>query len=167
MGFFTSPIKTFEDLYLHTVRDIYYAENRILKSLPTMIEKAHDPQLKQAFQQHLSETQGQVERLKEIFAHFGEEPEGETCPSIDGIIDEAEELISDVDDPNVLDAALLAAAQAVEHYEITRYGTLIAWAKQINRPECIPLLQQTLDEEYATDKKLTQFSEQRINRLAE
>lgn len=166
MGFFTSPIKTFEDLYLHTVRDIYYAENRILKSLPTMIEKAHDPQLKQAFQQHLHETEGGAAPEADLRA-FRRGAGRRDLPSIDGIIDEAEELISDVDDPNVLDAALLAAAQAVEHYEITRYGTLIAWAKQINRPECVPLLQQTLDEEYATDKKLTQFAEQRINRLAE
>ena len=133
MGFFSSPIKTLEDLYLHTVKDIYYAEKRILKALPKMIDAASDPQLKQGFEQHRMETEQHVRRLEEIFSHFNMSPEGETCPAIDGIIDEAEELMSDVDDKEVTDAALIAAAQAVEHYEITRYGTLIAWAKQLGR----------------------------------
>lgn len=166
MGFFSSPIMTLEDLYLHTVKDIYYAENRILKALPKMIDAASDAQLKQSFEQHRMETEQHVRRLEEIFAHFDMKPEGETCPAIDGIIDEAEELLSDVDDKEVKDAALIAAAQAVEHYEITRYGTLIAWAKQLGRKECVPLLEATLNEEYATDKKLTKFAEQRLNRLA-
>jgi ferritin-like metal-binding protein YciE len=163
MGLFTRDIKTMDDLFVHTLRDIYYAENQIIKALPEMIEKASDPQLKQGFKTHLGETQNQVKRLDQVFRMHGVEPKGVDCPAIDGIIEEAEEIAGEVADKEVLDAGLLAAAQAVEHYEITRYGTLVAWAKQLGRNDCATVLQKNLDEEKATDKKLTELAEARLN----
>ena len=136
MGIFSKDIKTFDDLFVHTLQDIYYAEKKILKSLPDMIEKASDPQLKQSFQTHLSETEGQVKRLEQVFQMHGTKAKAVTCPAIDGIISEAQEIAGEVEDKEVLDAALIAAAQAVEHYEITRYGTLVAWAKRLGRNDC-------------------------------
>ena len=166
MGFFTKDIKTMDDLFVHTLRDIYYAENQILKALPDMIEKATDPQLKQGFQSHLAETKGQVQRIEQVFKMHGVAVKGVDCPAIDGILDEAEEIAGEVEDKNVLDAALIAAAQAVEHYEITRYGTLVAWAKQLGRNDCASVLQKNLDEEKAADHKLTTLAEKSINRKA-
>ena len=166
MGLFTKDIKTLDDLFVHTLQDIYYAENQITKALPTMISKATDPQLKQGFQTHLTETQNQIKRLEQVFKMHGQSPKGVTCPAIDGIIEEANEVAGDIADKDVLDAALLASAQAVEHYEITRYGTLIAWAQQLGRNDCASVLQQNLDEEKATDKKLTAMAESRVNRKA-
>jgi ferritin-like metal-binding protein YciE len=131
-----------------------------------MIEKSKDPQLKQGFQTHLKETEDHVKRLERVFKLHGKEPQGVDCPAIDGIIEEAEDVAGEVADKSVLDAALIAAAQAVEHYEITRYGCLIAWAKQLGRNDCATLLQQNLDEEKATDKKLTAMAESRVNRKA-
>jgi ferritin-like metal-binding protein YciE len=163
MGLFTRDIKTMDDLFVHTLRDIYYAENQIIKALPEMIDKASDPQLKQGFKTHLGETQNQVKRLEQVFKMHGVEPKGVDCPAIDGIIEEAEEIAGEVADKEVLDAGLLAAAQAVEHYEITRYGTLVAWAKQLGRNDCATVLQKNLDEEKATDKKLTELAESRLN----
>ena len=166
MGLFSQDIKTMDDLFVHTLRDIYYAENQILKALPEMIEKATDPQLKQGFQSHLAETKGHVHRIEQVFKMHGVDVKGVDCPAIDGIIDEAEEIAGEIADKTVLDAALIAAAQAVEHYEMTRYGTLIAWAKELGRNDAASLLNQTLDEEKATDKKLTQMAESQINRKA-
>jgi ferritin-like metal-binding protein YciE len=166
MGLFTKDIKTMNDLFVHTLQDIYYAENQILKALPEMIEKATDPTLKQGFQTHLAETKGHVQRLEQVFKMHGAEVKGVDCPAIDGIIDEAEDVAGEVDDKQVLDAALIAAAQAVEHYEMTRYGTLVAWAKQLGRNDCASVLQKTLDEEKATDAKLTQLAERSVNRKA-
>jgi ferritin-like metal-binding protein YciE len=163
MGLFSSPIKTMDDLFVHTLQDIYYAENQITKALPTMIKKATDPQLKQGFETHLRETEGQIKRLEQVFKMHGQSAKGVDCPAIDGIIKEANEVASDVADKEVLDAALLASAQAVEHYEITRYGTLIAWAKQLGRNDCASVLQQNLDEEKATDAKLTAMAERKVN----
>src|SRR5689334_4030236 len=163
MGFFSKDIKTMDDLFVHTLRDIYYAEKQILKALPEMIEKSNDPQLKQGFQSHLAETKNQVTRLEQVFRQHGHEPSGIDCPAIDGIIEEADDVAGEVDDKAVLDAALIAAAQAVEHYEITRYGSLIAWAKQLGRGDCAALLQQNLEEEKAADKKLTSLAESRLN----
>ena len=162
MGLFTKDIKTFEDLFEHTLKDIYYAENQVVKSLPTMIEKATRVELKNGFKKHLEETKTHVTRLEQVFKLYGLEPKGTTCPAIDGIIKEANE----VADKQVLDAALIAAAQAVEHYEITRYGTLIAWANQLGRADAAKLLQQTLKEEEATDKKLTTLAENKVNKAA-
>ena len=166
MGLFSRDIKTMDDLFLHTLRDIYYAEKKIVKSLPEMVKQATDAGLKRGFQDHLKQTENHMKRLEQVFEKLGEEPKGVDCPAIDGIIDEAEDVSGEVDDKSVLDAALIAAAQAVEHYEMTRYGTLIAWAKQLGRNDCVPLLQQTLDEEKETDKKLTVLAESGLNRRA-
>jgi ferritin-like metal-binding protein YciE len=163
MGLFSKDIKTMNDLFVHTLRDIYYAENQIVKSLPEMIEKASDPQLKQAFQSHLDETKTQVKRVEQVFQMHGTEASGVDCPAIDGIIEEAEDVAGEIADKQVLNAALAAAAQAVEHYEIARYGTLIAWAKQLGRNDCATVLQKNLDEEKAADKKLTAIAEARLN----
>lgn len=166
MGLFSKDIKTFDDLFVHTLRDIYYAENQILKALPTMIDKASDPALKQSFEKHLKETQGHVQRLEKVFELHGVEVSGVNCPAIDGIIEEADDVAGEVEDKKVLDAALIAAGQAVEHYEITRYGTLIAWAEQVGRNDCASLLRQNLEEEKATDRKLTSLAESNLNRKA-
>jgi ferritin-like metal-binding protein YciE len=166
MGLFTKDIKNMNDLFVHTLRDVYYAEKQITKALPEMVEKAKDPQLKQGFQTHLSETENHVKRLDQVFNLLGKQPSGVNCPAIDGIVEEAEEVVGEVEDKMVLDSALIAAAQAVEHYEMTRYGTLIAWAKQLGHNNVVPLLNQTLDEEKATDKKLTAMAEANINRKA-
>jgi len=163
MGLFSRDIKTLDDLFVHTLRDIYYAENQIAKALPDMIAKATEPGLKRGFKVHLDETQNHVARLEEVFRLHGAEVEGIDCPAIDGIIEEADDVVGEVDDKQVMDAALIAAAQAVEHYEITRYGSLIAWAKQLGRNDCAAILQRTLDEEKATDKKLTDMAERVVN----
>ena len=163
MGLFSKDIKTLDDLFVHQLPDIYYAEKQIVQALPEMIEKAKDPGLKQGFEAHLGETKNHVKRLEEVFKMHGVEAKGVECPAIDGIIKEADEIAGEVDDKKVLDAALIAAAQAVEHYEITRYGTLIAWAKQLGRPDCASVLQENLEEEKAADSKLTALAERNIN----
>jgi ferritin-like metal-binding protein YciE len=163
MGFFSKDLKTMDDLFVHTLRDIYYAEHQILKALPEMIAKATDPSLKQAFQSHLGETKNQVTRLEQVFKMHGVEAKGVDCPAIDGIIEEADDVAAEIEDKNVLNAALAAAAQAVEHYEMARYGTLIAWAKQLGRADCASVLQKNLDEEKAADKKLTELAEAKLN----
>jgi ferritin-like metal-binding protein YciE len=163
MGLFSKDIKTLDDLFVHQLRDIYYAEKQIVQALPEMIEKAKDPGLKQGFEAHLGETKNHVKRLEQVFKMHGVEAKGVECPAIDGIIEEADEIAGEVDDKKVLDAALIAAAQAVEHYEITRYGTLIAWAKQLGRPNCASVLQENLEEEKAADSKLTALAERNIN----
>jgi ferritin-like metal-binding protein YciE len=166
MGFFTKDIKTLDDLFVHTLRDIYYAEQQIAKNLPDMIEKAADQSLRNGFETHLAETKDQVGRLEKVFQMHGVEAKGVDCPAIDGILKEASEVAGDVDDKQVLDAALIAAAQAVEHYEITRYGPLIAWAKKLGRDDCASVLQQNLDEEKATDKKLNDMALRSVNQKA-
>ena len=166
MGLLSKPIKTLDDLFVHTLQDIYYAEQQIIKALPKMIAKVSDPQLQQGFQTHLTETKNQVTRLEQVFKMHGESPKAVNCPAIDGILSEANEIMGDASDPEVLDAAALAAAQAVEHYEITRYGTLAAWARQLGRSDCAAVLEQTLEEEKATDLKLTAIAEARVNRVA-
>lgn len=166
MGFFTHDIKTMDDLFVHTLRDIYYAENQIAKALPDMIAKATDQQLKAGFKTHLQETEKQIERLEQVFKLHGVSSGGVSCPAIDGILEEANEIAGEVADKAVLDAALIAAAQAVEHYEITRYGTLTAWAKQLGRNDCASLLLKNLEEEKATDAKLSNLAEGGLNRRA-
>ena len=163
MGLFSSPIKTLDDLFVHTLQDIYYAENQIVKNLPTMIGKATNPDLKSAFEQHLTETKNQVTRLERVFAMHGVPVKGVTCAAMDGIMTETKEIISDCGDPHVCDAAMLSAAQAVEHYEITRYGSLMAYAEQLGRHDCAAVLKENLEEEKATDKKLTAIAERRVN----
>ena len=163
MGLFTKDIKTMNDLFVHQLQDIYYAEKQLVKALPKMADKATDKQLKQGFMMHLDETRTHVQRLEQVFQIHGAEMKAVNCPAIDGIIKEADEVAAEVEDKSVLDAALINAAQAAEHYEITRYGSLVAWAKQLGRNDCASLLQKTLDEEKATDKKLTSLAESRIN----
>ena len=166
MGLFTKDIKTMNDLFLHVLQDVYYAENQIVKSLPDMIEKATDAKLKQGLQSHLAETKTHVSRLEQAFKLYGKEVKGVDCPAIDGIIDEAEDVGGEIDDKQVLDAAIIASAQAVEHYEITRYGTLIAWAQQLGKNDIAALFKQTLAEEKAADQKLTTLAEGQVNMRA-
>ena len=166
MGLFTTPIKNLDALFLHTLQDIYYAEKQITKALPMMIEKAQNPALKQGFTSHLHETEQQVTRLEQVFAALNQQPKGVTCEAIDGIIKEAKQVVSDVEDPAVRDVALVTSAQAVEHYEIARYGSLVALANQLGHHQVVKLLQQTLEEEKAADRKLTQISESHVNKKA-
>ena len=163
MGLFTKDIKTMNDLFVNQLQDIYYAEKQLVKALPKMADKATDQQLKQGFLTHLEETKTHVRRLEEVFKMHGATVKAIDCPAIDGIIEEADEVAGEVDDKSVLDAALINAAQAAEHYEIVRYGSLIAWARQLGRNDCAAILQTTLDEEKITDKKLTSIAEGRVN----
>jgi ferritin-like metal-binding protein YciE len=151
---------------VHTLRDIYYAEKQIRDALPKMIDKATSPQLRAGFEKHLKETEGHIERVEKVFDMHGAEAKEVDCPAIDGILEEADDVSGDVDDKEVLDAALIASAQAVEHYEITRYGTLIAWAKQLGRDDCASVLSQNLQEEEATDSKLSELAEGGVNKKA-
>ena len=166
MGIFSKPIKTLDDLFVHALQDIYYAEQQIAKNLPTMVEKATNPELKAALQQHLTETQNQIKRAEQVFKMHGTEAKGVDCQAIDGILAEAKEVMGDCADPEVRDAAILFAAQAVEHYEITRYGSMIAFAKQLGRNDCAQVLSETLAEEKSADHKLTGIAEGRVNKKA-
>lgn len=166
MGLFSKDIKTMNDLFLHTLQDVYYAENKIVKSLPAMIDNASDRQLKSGLEAHLGETKTHVRRLEQVFQMLGQKAKSVDCPAIDGIIIEAEDVTGEVDDKNVLDAAIIAAGQAVEHYEITRYGSLIAWANALGRSDVANVLEQTLKEEKAADKKLTDIAESKVNKKA-
>ena len=163
MGLFSKDIKNLEDLYQHGLKDIYYAENQIVKSLPDMIENATNAELKRGLQHHLQETKEQVKRLEQVFALHGEQPSGTKCPAIDGIIKEGGDLMGEVEDKAVLNVGIIAAAQAVEHYEITRYGALIAWARDLGHREDAAILMRNLREEKAADKTLSAVAEQRLN----
>ena len=163
MGLFTRDIKNLNALFVHQLQDIYYAEKQLEKALQKMSGKAIDKQLKQGFLTHLDETKTHVKRLEEVFRMHGAEVKAVDCPAIDGIIEEADDVVGEVADDTVLDAALINAAQAAEHYEMARYGSLIAWAKQLGRNDCASILQKTLDEEKATDKKLTSLAESKAN----
>lgn len=166
MGLFSKDIQSMDDLFVHTLQDVYYAENQITSALPDMIDKAQDSELKAGFQKHLEQTWNHIARLEKVFELHGIEVSGVDCPAIDGILEEVDDISDEIEDTTVLDAALIAAAQAVEHYEITRYGTLAAWAKELGRPDCAALLEQTLAEEKATDETLTKLAESRINQRA-
>jgi ferritin-like metal-binding protein YciE len=163
MGFFSKDIKTLDDLFVHSLRDIYYAEKKIEKVLPNMADHATDPGLKDSFDRHHDQTGLHIERLEKVFEMYGAEAKTVGCPAIEGILEEADEVSGDIDDDKVMDAALIAAAQTVEHYEITRYGTLIAWARELGRNDCAEILEETLVEERATDQVLTNLAESRIN----
>ncbi|WJR76255.1 ferritin-like domain-containing protein [Bradyrhizobium sp. NP1] len=163
MGLFTRDIKTMNDLFIHQLQDIYYAEQQLVKALPKMADKASDKQLKQDFLTHLDETKVHVQRLEQVFQMHGAQVKAVDCPAIDGIIEEADEVTGEVADKAVLDAALINAAQAAEHYEIARYGSLIAWARQLGRTDCASILQKTLDEEKKCDQKLTSLAEGKVN----
>ena len=162
MGLFSKDIKNMPDLHLHVLQDIYYAENQIKKALPDMIEKARNRELTAAFKAHLTETEKQIGRLEQAFQLLGKEPKGTACPAIDGIIKEANEVAGECEE-KALDAALVAAAQAVEHYEITRYGSLIAWSEELGHDAIAKLLTTTLKEEKAADRKLTAIGEKKVN----
>jgi len=163
MGLFSKDIQNMDDLFVHQLRDIYYAEAQIMKALPKMIDKASNADLKNGLSEHLEQTKGHVARLEEVFDMLDLDAEGVDCPAIDGILEEADDVSGEVEDKRVLDAALIAAAQAVEHYEMTRYGTLIAWAEEAGRTDCAKLLKQTLEEERAADRKLTKIAESEVN----
>jgi len=164
MGLFTRELQSLDDLFLHGLKDIYYAETQIVKNLPKLIEAATNAELKKGLKQHLVETEQQVIRLERAFELLGEKAKGTRCPGIDGILTEGEELLADVEGRTPTNAAVVASAQAVEHYEITRYGTLIAWAHELGKDELVPLLERNLREEKAADKKLTIVAEARVNR---
>jgi len=159
--------KTLDDLFHDTLKDIYYAEKKILSTLPKMMKAAQSGELKAAFEKHRGETEGQVERLEKIFAMIDKKPQGKTCAAIVGITDEGAEIMEEYKGSPAHDAGLLASAQAVEHYEITRYGTLRTWAEELGLDEAVSLLQETLDEEEATDEALTGLAKAVVNQQAE
>ncbi len=155
--------KTLDALFHDTLRDVYYAERKIVKALPKMMRGARSPELKAAFQGHKEETESQIERLQQVFEMIGKRPQAKTCPTIDGILEEGEEILDDYKDSPALDAGLLAAAQAVEHYEISRYGSLKRWAELLGHADAAALLDQTLQEERATEEKLGGIADTTVN----
>jgi ferritin-like metal-binding protein YciE len=156
-------MKTLNDLFEDTLRDVYYAEKHIAKALPKMAKKASSPDLAAAFTAHLEETEGQIERLEQIFELIGKAARGKKCPAIEGILEEGTEIMEEAEDDTVRDAGMVAAAQAVEHYEMARYGTLKAWAEMLGMTKAASLLNATLDEEKATDRKLSKLALADIN----
>jgi ferritin-like metal-binding protein YciE len=155
--------KDLNELFLDTLKDIYYAEKQILKALPKMAKAANSEKLQAAFEKHHGETERQIERLEKIFEQLGKAARSKKCDAIEGILDEGEEIMEEYVDTRALDAGLLAAAQAVEHYEISRYGTLKAWATKLNMPQVAKLLDQTLNEEKKTDETLSKIAETAVN----
>jgi ferritin-like metal-binding protein YciE len=158
--------KTLDDLFHETLKDIYYAEKKILTALPKMAKAARSEELQAAFEKHEGETEGQVERLERVFAAIGHPAKGKTCDALNGIVDEGKEIMKEFKGSPALDAGLIASAQAVEHYEISRYGTLKAWAEQLGLNEAASLLDQTLQEEKKTDEALTELAESAVNQEA-
>jgi len=159
-------MKDLEGLFKHFVKDIYYAEKQVLKTLPKMARKATSEDLKEAFEHHREETEEQIENLEKVFEILGLKPRGVTCDAINGILDEGKEIMEEAEKGDTLDAGMIAAAQAVEHYEITRYGTMISWAQTLGMKEAAELLQKNLDQEYAADEKLSKLGEDSLNREA-
>ena len=159
--------KTLDDLFHDTLKDIYFAEKKILATLPKMAKASQSEELKAAFEKHRTETEGQIERLEKVFAVIEQKPQGKTCAAINGITEEGAEIIEEYKGSPALDAGLLAAAQAVEHYEISRYGTLIAWAEELGLDDAVSLLEETLEEEEATDEALTEIAKTAINQEAQ
>ena len=157
------PVKTMNDLFVATLKDIYYAEKQILKALPTLVEKANGAELKDALETHRRETEGQVERLDKVFKLLNVPARGKKCDAIEGIIDEAKEHMEEIENEQVLDAGMISSAQAVEHYEICRYGTLIEWAKDLGLDDAVAPLQQNLDEEKNADRLLSQIAKASSN----
>lgn len=167
MAMFNYQFNNLNDLFVQQLKDLYDAEQQITKALPQMAEAATSPQLKSAFQEHLRQTQGHIERLERVFRGINCQPEAETCPAIRGMIKEGSDIISAKGDPSVRDAGLIAAAQRVEHYEMAGYGTVRTFAHQLGRDDLAQILQQTLDEEGQTDKKLTAIAESNVNQMAQ
>ncbi len=167
MGLFSKDIQTMDDLLIHGLQDIYYAEQQITKALPKMIDQATNRDLALGLKKHLEETNKQIERLEQAFKKLGKSPSGTKCPAIDGLIDEADEVSGEVEDKSVLDAAIVASAQAVEHYEIARYGTLIAWAEELGHDDIVRFLTTNLNEEKAANTKLNTVALRKgVNRKA-
>jgi ferritin-like metal-binding protein YciE len=160
-------MKSMDDLFYALLQDVYYAEKQLLKALPKMAKKASNDELEKAFLTHRDETEDQVARLEKAFEMIGKKARGKKCEAILGLIAEGEEVIEEAEDDEVRDAGILAAAQAAEHYEIARYGTLCAWAKQLGKPQIAKLLHQTLEEEKKTDALLTQIAERSVNQAAQ
>lgn len=158
--------KTLDDLFLDTLKDIYYAERQILKALPKMAKAAHSDELRAGFEKHRDETEGQIARLEQVFELLGKTPRGKTCDAILGILEEGKEIMDEFKGTSALDAGLVSAAQAVEHYEIARYGTLKTWAAQLGMQEAAALFEATLKEESATDAKLSKLATSQVNREA-
>jgi ferritin-like metal-binding protein YciE len=163
----TKPEKNLQNLFHETLKDIYYAERKILTSLPKMAKAAQSPDLRAAFEQHERETEGQVERLEQVFALIEEPAKGKVCDAINGIIDESKEIMTEFKGSPALDAGLLAAAQAVEHYEIARYGTLKTWADELGLAQAVKLLDETLQEEKKTDAALSELAKVAVNQEAQ
>jgi len=159
-------MKKLDDLFLHLLKDMYHAEKQILRALPKMAKNTDSQELRQAFETHREETQVQVERLEQVFELVGKRARGEPCEAIQGLIEEGKEVMEEAEDPDVMDAGLIAAAQAIEHYEIARYGTLKAWADQLGMKDASRLLQETLDEEKKTDKLLSELAVSHLNQQA-
>jgi ferritin-like metal-binding protein YciE len=159
-------MKTMDELFLALLQDVYYAEKQLVKALPKLAKEAKDNGLKKAFTDHLKETEGHVERLEKVFEMIDKPAKGKKCDAILGIIEEGKEVIEKVDDDQVLDAGLIASGQAAEHYEIARYGTLVAWAKLVGKPQVARLLHQTLEEEKHADELLTQIADRSVNEHA-
>ena len=157
------PVKTMEDLFVETLKDIYYAEKQILKALPGMVKKAGAKELKTALENHRQETEGQVDRLEKVFKMLDVPARGKKCEAIEGIIDEAKEHMDEIEDEQVLDAGMISSAQAVEHYEICRYGTLIEWARDLGHQDAVRLLQQNLDQEKNADRLLSRIAKTSSN----
>jgi ferritin-like metal-binding protein YciE len=167
VGLFSKDIKTMDDMLLHGLQDIYYAEQQITKALPKMIDQATNRDLAQGLKTHLEETNTQIERLDQVFKKLGQKPSGTDCPAIDGLIKEADETSGEISDKSVLDAAIVANAQAVEHYEIARYGTLIAWAEELGHDDIVRFLTTNLNEEKAANSKLNTVALRKgVNRKA-
>ncbi|AZO75787.1 MAG: DUF892 family protein [Mesorhizobium sp.] len=162
----TGTANGLESLFVDGLKDIYYAEKKILKTLPKLAKAAQSEEVSAAFEKHRMETEGQVDRLEQVFELLGKAARGKTCPAIDGILEEGSEILEEYEDQPALDAGLVGAAQAVEHYEIARYGTLIAWAEQLGLTDAVPLLRETLKEESATDEALTRLGESGANERA-
>jgi ferritin-like metal-binding protein YciE len=167
MSLFSKDIQTMDDLLLHGLQDIYYAENQIVRALPKLIDKATNRDLTKGLKDHLEETKKQIERLDQVFNKLGKQPQGIKCPAIDGLIAEGDDVAGEVADKEVLDAAIVGAAQSVEHYEIARYGTLIAWAESLGHDDIVRFLNTNLNEEKAADKKLSTVAVRKgVNRKA-
>ncbi len=159
-------IQSLDELFHETLKDLYYAEKKLVKTLPKMAKQATSPTLKEAIEHHLGETEIHVTRLEEVFAAMGKKPASKKCEAVEGLIKEAEETLAEIEDAPTIDAAIISSSQTVEHYEIARYGTLVCWARQLGMKEAEFLLQKTLDEEQSTDKKLTRLAEEYVNQKA-
>ena len=160
------PMTNLQDLFTHHMQDMYYAEKKLVQALPKMAKKANEPRLRTAFEEHLKQTEEHVKRLEQIFEQLGEKAKSEKCEAMDGIVKEGESMMGEIKDGEALDAGLIAAAQAAEHYEIARYGTLAAWAKMLNMSEAQKILHKTLEEERQTDEKLSRLAMDQVNKKA-